>query len=211
MEKGELQKRLDAIVCQIKANSKDAHFANKLIDEALSLKGQLDIEPTMVHIPVDSVLDSIEGETFTMYVTNTGTAVYHTFGGYTVIAEPNNRVLNGTIRALIDMVKNAPEDNDELKENYDTILDASCRVLNVPFVAFCDDDFMLSVARLYGEKLNEIYDKRTKEELQPETPKEDAEHKEAMMALAQMNEEVTPVKKTRKAKAKNDGKSKEEK
>lgn len=209
MEKAELKERLDKIVCQIKANSKDAHFANKLIDEALSLKGQLGIDPTLVYIPVDSVVESIEGNTFTMYTTTNGEAVYHVYGGYTVIADARSRTLNGTIRDLINMVKNAPDKNDEDKKNYDIILDAACRVLNIPYIAFSDGDFMLDVAKLYVEKEKAIYEKYMAVELQEPTPEADAEFEEATKTMVEMEKELDEIKKKtpRKSKTKADGKS----
>ena len=46
MDKKILKERLDDLVNQIKTNSKDAHFAKKLIDDLLSVKGQMMVEPT---------------------------------------------------------------------------------------------------------------------------------------------------------------------
>lgn len=190
MEKAELKERLDKIVCQIKANSKDAHFANKLVDEALSLKGQLGVEPTMVHIPVDAVEESVESDTFIMYTTKMGDAVYHTKGGYTVIADMRNNTLNMAIRQLIAMVKNAPEDDEETRKAYDSVLDASSRVLALPMVAFATPDFMFDLAALQAKYVRELYEKAMSEELQEETPEENKEFEEATMAIEALKEET---------------------
>lgn len=51
-----LKEKLSERISQLKAISKDAHFAEKLIDDILSLKGQIDVEPTELYVRCSDVV-----------------------------------------------------------------------------------------------------------------------------------------------------------
>ena len=51
MDKEVLKERLNEVKNQLRTNAKDVHFFDKLIDEALSLKGQMDVEPMFAYLP----------------------------------------------------------------------------------------------------------------------------------------------------------------
>ena len=57
----ELEKKMSEKIAKLKALCNDAHYSDKLINDILSLKAQLDIEPTYIHIPTKSVMKDEAG------------------------------------------------------------------------------------------------------------------------------------------------------
>lgn len=191
MDKKELTKKLNEVKKKIKANSKDAHFAEALIDEALSLKGQLGVEPTIVHIPSEDVVKTLNGDTFEMSLTKHGDAVYHVYGGYTLIADGQRmRSLANTIADYIvnqDLVKDLDEKEKEL---YDLDLSATAYVLNIPMFAFSDPELKYDLASKIVSWVRETYEKAMEQPLQEETREQDAAFEDAAKAIENMKKSV---------------------
>lgn len=191
MDKKELNKKLNDVKKKIKANSKDVHFAEALIDEALSLKGQLGIEPTIVHIPTEDVVQTLKGDTFEMSVTKHGDAIYHVYGGYTLIADGQRmRSLANTIADYIinqDLVKDL---DDKEKELYDLDLSATAYVLNIPMIAFSDADLKYDLASKIVTWLRETYEKAMEQPLQEETREQDVAFESAAKAIEYVKKSV---------------------
>ena len=103
-DKNTLKQKLEETKAKIKSNSKDAHFADSLISDLLSIKGQLEHEPTLVHIAEVDIVSRFDGAHFEMCVTKDGTAVYRTRGGYTIVADYGLTSLNSTIICPPDSV-----------------------------------------------------------------------------------------------------------
>lgn len=196
MDKETLKQRLDEVKAKIKVNSKDAHFADMLIDELLSLKGQLGIEPTIVHIPTADVVKSLKGETFEMSVTKKGDAIYHVYGGYTLIADgARMRSLAGTIADYVanqDLVRDLDENEREL---YDLDMSATAYVLNIPMMAFSDQDLKFDLASKMVEWLRKTYEDAMSKPLQEETPELDATFEDAAKAIEEIKTETKKVRK----------------
>lgn len=192
MDKKDLKKNLADIKAKIKANSTDAHFADTLIAELLSIKGQIDHEPTLVHIPMSDVDDKLEGETFAIYSLKSGDVAYHLKGGYTLIASNRFFSLNDALRGyvanqhIIDTELNADD-----KELYENDLWASTYLLNLPTIAFSDLEFKYKIVNRIIEYLDELQKKLLVDaELQDETPKENKEFEDATMALENLKSEI---------------------
>lgn len=189
MKKQKLNSNLDIVKNKIKANSKDAHYAERLISELLSIKGQMGITPTIAHIEVDDVVSKLEGDTFTMYLTKKGEAVYHTLGGYTIIADHRMVGLNTTIANYILQQNGSLEGlSEEEKELLGTDMSATAHVLNIPLFAFSDVEFKYKLATEVVTWLNKKYDEAMSAPLQEETIEEDAEFKEAVLAAEELQE-----------------------
>jgi hypothetical protein len=167
----------------LKANSKDAHFADALISDLLSLKGQLEHQPTLVHIAEDDVASRFDGAHFEMCVTNDGTAVYRTRGGYTIVADYGLTSLNRTIRNFISLSKNEVKLSDEEMEAVLLDLDANAHVLNIPMLAFSDINFKFELAKMVINFLRETYDEAMNTPLQDETPEENKVFKDGITAI----------------------------
>lgn len=186
--KDELREKLEEIKNLIKTNSKDAHYADTLISDLLSVHGQLKHEPTLVHIPLSSIEKECDGETFTMAITKDGKAVYHTRGGYTVIADASYTSLFDTMYHLIDYINGTVQLDDELKSIMDGDVVATSYVLNIPLYAMGDYEFKVDL-------FNKTYDYLTKaiaeaeSELKDETYQENIEFREAVEALQNLKNE----------------------
>lgn len=191
MDKKELTKKLNDVKKRIKANSKDVHFAETLIDEVLSLKGQLGIEPTIVHIPTDDVVKTLKGDTFEMSLTKHGDAIYHVYGGYTLIADGQRMLsLANTIADYIinqDLVKDL---DDKERELYDLDLSATAYVLNIPMFAFSDPDLKYDLASKVVSWIRETYEKTMEQPLQEETREQDVAFEDAAKAIDNMKASI---------------------
>ena len=180
MDKKILKERLNEVKNQLRTNAKDVHFFDKLIDEALSLKGQMGVDP--IALDCGKEVDEWKGETFRITLTDKG-VLYHEYGGYSVFVTPNNAALYDV---LSDLVVNKDEYaalEGEQKENFESLLTIIAYNLSVPRIAFLDRDFPQEIAIKTMEFLRKMYDELMNKELQEETPKEDAAFKEATLAL----------------------------
>ena len=185
MDKKELKERLNEVKNQLRANAKDVHFFDRLIDEALSLKGQMGVDPIALDCGKEE--DEWKGETFRITLTNKG-VLYHEYGGYSVFVTPNNEAL---YNALADLVINKDEYANlegESKENFEALLTIIAYNLSLPRISFLDREFPQEIAIRTMEFIRKMYDDLMNKELQEETPKEDAEFKAATEALEELKE-----------------------
>lgn len=181
-----LKKKLDVTKAKIKANSKDAHFADALIDELLSIKGQLAIEPTLVHIPMSDVAKSIKSDTYEMAITKRGDAVYHTYGGYTIIADgARMHSLADAIALYVNSDEVVKDLTDQEKELFDTDIETSTFVLNIPAFAFGDPELKYNLAIMARRWIREQFEKAAKTPIEPtpETAQADANFEDAVKAM----------------------------
>lgn len=195
MDKETLKTKLDEVKAKIKVNSKDAHFADMLIDELLSLKGQLGIEPTLVHIPTADVVKSLKGNTFEMSLTKQGDAVYHVYGGYTIVADGAR--MHSLAKTIADYIENqdlAKDLDEKERELYELDLSATAYILNIPMLAFCDQDLKVDLASRIIQWLRESYEKALSKPLQEETPQADAVFEDAAKALGDLEKETKKAK-----------------
>lgn len=188
MDKKELKDKLEELKKQIKANSKDAHYADTLISEFMSVHGQLKHEPTLVHIPLDSVVDSTESDTFTMSITKDGKAVYHTRGGYTVITDATYHSLFETMQSTVDFLNGKVELDDEGREIMENDVIATTYVLNTPMYAMGDYEFKYKLANDSIEYLKSKFEEAENAELQEETPEENRAFQDAVEGLETVKE-----------------------
>jgi hypothetical protein len=185
MDKKILKERLDDLVKQIKVNSKDAHFADKLIGDLLSVKGQMGVEP--IALDCGKEVDEWRGETFRITLTDRG-VLYHEYGGYSVFVTPNNIALYDVLADLVENKEEYAELDGEKKENFESLLAIIAYNVSLPRIAFLDKDFPQEIALKTIEFLRKMYDDLMNKELQEETPKEDADFKEATLALEDLKE-----------------------
>ena len=187
MDKEVLKERLNEVKNQLRTNAKDVHFFDKLIDEALSLKGQMGVEPIALDCGKEE--DEWAGETFRITLTNKG-VLYHEYGGYSVFVTPNNEAL---YNALVDLVENKEKYaklEGEEAENFSALLTIIAYNLSLPRISFMDREFPQEIAIRTMEFIRKMYDSLMNKELQEETPKEDAAFREATEALEGLKESV---------------------
>lgn len=187
MDKKILKERLDDLVKQIKVNSKDAHFADKLIGDLLSVKGQMGVEP--IALDCGKEVDEWRGETFRITLTDRG-VLYHEYGGYSVFVTPNNIALYDVLADLVENKEEYAELEGEKKENFESLLAIIAYNVSLPRIAFMDKDFPQEIALKTIEFLRKMYDDLMNKELQEETPFEDAAFREATEALEDLKGSV---------------------
>lgn len=191
MEKKEIKAKIDDIKAQIKANSKDAHFAEKLIGDLLSLKGQYEHQPTMVHVAMDDILGTLEGNTFTIYKTKSGDTGFHLKAGYDIVVRPTVESLNKSLASFVDYQKDIEKLSEEEQEYYKSDLVATQFCLTIPMYAFADMDFKHKVANMFADYMLEIQNKLLDNVvLQDETPEENKAFEQATMGLETIKGEL---------------------
>lgn len=182
-----MKERLNEVKNQLRTNAKDVHFFDKLFDEALSLKGQMCVDPIALDCGKEE--DEWAGETFRITLTNKG-VLYHEYGGYSVFVTPNNSAL---YEALSDLVVNKDEYaklEGEKKENFEALLAIIAYNLSLPRISFMDRDFPQEIAIRTMEFIRKMYEELMDKELQEETPKEDAAFKDAALSLEELKESL---------------------
>ena len=191
MEKKEIKAKIDDIKAQIKANSKDAHFAEKLIGDLLSLKGQYEHQPTMVHVAMDDILGTLEGNTFTIYKTKSGDTGFHLKAGYDIVVRPTVESLNKSLASFVDYQKDIEKLSEEEQEYYKSDLLATQFCLTIPMYAFADLDFKYKIANMFADyMLKAQTDLLDNVELQEETPEENKRFEEAAKGLEEIKSQL---------------------
>lgn len=189
MKKETLQKKLKECKEQLKANSKDAHFASNLIDRMLSYKGQLGVEPIAFDCGTPLEGQEFKGETFEIVRTTKG-IVYKVYGGYVIFVEPQNKALYDTLSFYIDNQEEYSKLDSEAKELHDIELSAIAYCLNVPLLCFNDAGFTFKIASMVIDYLKSTFDTLMSQPLQDEDVKADNEFKDATLALEELKEQV---------------------
>ena len=187
MKRETIEKKLKECKEQLKANSKDAHFASTLIDKMLSYKGQLSVEP--IELDCGKKIDEWSGETFRLTKTDKG-ILYHQFGGYSIFVTPNNKALYETLCDYVDHKEEYEKLEGELKEQFDLQLSAITYCLSVPLYCFSDFKFTYRIAIDVIDFLKSTFDSLMNEPLKEETVAEDIEFKEATLGLEALKEEI---------------------
>lgn len=185
----EVNKKIKEIKEQIKVNSKDAHFADTLLEELHNL--YLRKKNPVVALDCGTIIEGkgFKGDTFEITLTNKG-ILYHTYGGYNLFVEPQNTALYETLFHYInekDFINNL---SGEEKENFELFTQALAYVLNCPLFATAEDGMLFDVANVIIENLTKMLNKSFETELQEETVEEDRVFKDATMAIEDLKEEV---------------------
>lgn len=185
MDKKTLKERLKDVKNQLRTNAKDVYFFDKLIDEALSIKGQMGIEP--MELDCGRKIDEFKGEIYRITLTDKG-VLYHEYGGYSIFATPRTKALYDT---LVDVVTNKDEyakAKGEEKERLELTLSAVGYCLAVPRLAFTDVDLTFDIAGKVVDFIKSKYDTLMNEPLKDETPIENSHFEEATIALENLKE-----------------------
>lgn len=185
--KTELTNQIKDLTAKIKANSKDAHFAETLIEQLLLAKGQLVAEP--IELNVGTKISSFKGGTFEMVKTTRG-VLYHEYGGYNIFVTPQNTSLYETLIDYIDSKAKYTKLEGEEKEIFEVNSTAMAYCLSVPKFCFSDAEFTYKIAKDVVEYLTTMYDKLMNEPLQEETITEDEEFKATMLEVENFREMI---------------------
>jgi hypothetical protein len=196
MDKSELKKKLDEVKNLILTNSKDAHWTKNALDELLSLKGQLDHEPTIVHTPISKIERTVKGDTFELHEMKDGTAIYHVYGGYTVVVDSRMSALNNAMKEYIALMSDYSNLSEEEQTNVKLSLSAFGYIMSCPLFAFTSEEFTFDMASKIVEFLRESAESLLNEELKDETSEDvelNSRFKDATMALEELKEDINKV------------------
>lgn len=188
-QKKELNNKLNAKITQLKNICKDAVFADHLIDDLLSLKGQLSIEPTLVHIPLVNVIKEYDFEHFKIIKTLNGIVFKMT--GYEQIIRPTCRTLYGQLDYLLGLKDRYDTLTLEEKDIYDTLFQATATILMNPAICFTDDDYWIDIVTFITKRQNELFEKLLSTPLQLEDAEKDDKFMEEVKDLEDFKESVT--------------------
>lgn len=179
----DLKKELLLVKEDIIQMTNDSEKASELINKLLKIKEDLDYNP--IELNVGKKIDSLESNSFSIIKTDQG-VLYKERGGYSVFTTPSFHLYN----VLVDFVENQnAEIDDELKEDYETMLEIIGYCLQMP--KYIPHDFQLSIDVAIGvvrslEKLQKKYIDNA--ELQDETPIENMDFVETLKALRTIKE-----------------------
>lgn len=179
MEKQELKNKIEEVVNQIKTNSKDAKFADSLIDKLLSLKGQLDVEPMRFGIPEKDVIKEYDNDSI-RFVRCKGYIAFQAKGGFSVFVSPRMSALYQHLEGLLDMKDNFDNLTEEQKEGYDTSYLYTSILMQIMLFAVFDAKMFADLSSDVMNRYKEFLDRYKNIPLQEETHKENAEFENNM-------------------------------
>lgn len=117
------------------------------IESLLSLKGQIDIEPMRFHIPEADVIHEHAEDTF--YIAETASsAIFHTYGGYTLIADSRNA--NSLYMTLRELAEYMEDQKEYIDKRFGDILEAERKIRDSEMTDFDIAEFRKSVEQSVG-------------------------------------------------------------
>lgn len=171
--KAALKKEIKNVSTQLKSLCNDAAFADTLIDKLLSLKGQYDIEPTLVHVPIESVIKEYDFGHFKFIRTNKY-IIFH-IAGMNMVIPPMMQTLYGQINWLLDTKDKLPELSQEETEIYDLVFNATMVIMQNPVICFSNEKYYMEIAAEIAKRQNTLFESLLNEELKPEDSVADEE------------------------------------
>lgn len=186
MERNELKEKLVELKKKIKANSKEAKFANQLVEELLLTQRMIDKEPLHTY-DLGAELDRLEGETFYIAKHEKG-VLYHVYNSFDLVVQPSHLALYDTLLSLVENKEANAKLEGEEKENFERYMTIVSYILSVPAYALGDAELSIEIATLVVKHMNETYEKLMNQSLQEETLKEDQEFKDATLAVEELKE-----------------------
>ena len=204
----DLNKELKDAVAALKTQCKDAAFFDSQMDRIMSLKGQVDVEPVRIAVWEKEVVREVKGDTYWIALTKTQ-AIYHAYGGYTVVADSRNAsslytTIAGMIGYLEDPEKTlgdvfpsmlaVKEDEEgrkltddelaafreECRQSLETDFNAKLHVLNAVSWCYCDLATTYEIATTVVSTLNTLTENAFNAPLQEEDTESNADFEDAV-------------------------------
>lgn len=184
MDKNTHKERIKSLCAQIKTNSKDVHFAEKLLFELLFEQKQLDHEP----LPIDDLgaeVGRYKGDTFYIAKHEKG-VLYHIYNSIYITVPISQTALYQTLVSIVDEQEENAKLEGEEKQFYESYMSALGLVLAAPTYVFTDTELCFDIATRLVTFLRESYEKAMATPLQPETVEKDEAFKEAYLATEEL-------------------------
>jgi hypothetical protein len=199
MEKQELKKQLEDKVKVLKTQCKDARFADVLIGDILSLKGQMDVEPASVFVGAD--IDSeIKQSAYHIFRTKpyketvkgidittdkeTEKEVFHAgkivfaINGYKVIISEQLDMYHFPFNALLQAHDEYDKLTEQEKKSYEDLLSNVCLAMQMPTMIFSNPELYQKIMNVYIPCLNKMVEDAMNAPLQPDDEQKNEEFKE---------------------------------
>lgn len=214
----DLKTELDNAVAALKTQCKDAAFFDAQMERILSLKGQASVKPVRLIVEEKDIVREHKDKTFWIALTKKS-AIYHAYGGYTVIADIRNvSSLYKTLSDMLDYLENPKavtdacygellaerEENEgraltekERMEYRDTVshavssdTEAKMHVLNAPTWCFTDIAATYEIATTVLSTLHVMLENAQNAALQDEDLDANADFEEAVRGAEHIGEMI---------------------
>ena len=158
MEK-EKTDRIGEVINLIKANSNDAHFAQTLIDELMTLRKEDVLNgQSLMDIKMSDIVKRHDGDMWGMFYTRNGDAIFKTKGGYTIVCSSMFNSLNTTIKDTIDYLNGEIDgeltDEEKCLMENDVIMTTWC--MNLPLLACADISFKYDLTKMLMDYIERL-------------------------------------------------------
>ena len=172
--KKQVLSEIENTINQIKTNSKDAKFADKLIDKLLSLKGQYDVEPTRLYVPEKNVIKEYDNDNIRI-VKCKDCIIWQQKGGHIVVVYPTMRAEYEFLEGMLDLKDNYDKLSDDMKAAYDGAYFGYSILSQLPTIMVTNDKWFARASILASWGVARFVKEQLDEPLQEETPIENAE------------------------------------
>jgi hypothetical protein len=189
MDKKVLNERLNELIRQIRLNSKDAHFAEKLTEDLLSVHRQKLSEKSYV-FDIGAEQYKIERNSFYIAKHEKG-VLFHIYNSFDLVVPISNNALYATLIALLEEHYNEYESfSDEDKLDHDTYIDAVGVILAMPLTILTDTEFAINIATQVVQRMDFKVRQALEANLQDETIEQDAMFRDKALGAEVLKENI---------------------
>lgn len=183
-----LKIKLNECIDKLKFISNDAHFAESLINDLISAQKQLDIEPTLVHVPTKDIIKEYDYGHFKIIDTKGGIVFIST--GFCQVVRPVQQSLYNQLKTLLILKDKYETYDEEQKETYNDVFFRTTLIILNPLICFSDDDYWMEQSKCLAEKQNALFEKLMDKPLQDEDMVADDEFMEKVKVVEELKEEA---------------------
>lgn len=189
MDNKVLNERLNELIRQIRLNSKDAHFAEKLTGDLLSVHRQKLSEKSYVF---DLGAEQYKIEKGSFYIAKHDKGVlFHIYNSFDMVIPVSSNSLYMTLATILEEHNNEYENmSDEDKLDHDTFIEVVGIILAMPLNILNDTEFAIDIATQVMKRTNELYEKAINTNLQPEDAERDAEFRDTTLNAEALKEHI---------------------
>lgn len=189
MDKKVLNERLNELIRQIRLNSKDAHFAEKLTEDLLSVHRQKLSEKSYV-FDIGAEQYKIERNSFYIAKHEKG-VLFHIYNSFDLVVPISSNALYATLIALLEEHYNEYESfSDEDKLDHDTYIDAVGVILAMPLTILTDTEFAINIATQVVQRMDFKVRQALEANLQDETIEQDAMFRDKALGAEVLKENI---------------------
>lgn len=184
-----MKKKLQEKTKQLTAISKDAHFAESLIEDILSIKAQMCVEATELYVREKDVIEVFDFDSVCFKVCTTG-ILFHAKSGYTAWIEPRCRGLFGEIVEMLKAKKEILALSEEERKNFDAeeldmreqFFNAWVHTLEMPVAASISPKILFDTAAAFLKSFREETDRMLNQLLHEENAQDLIDNANAQQA-----------------------------